>query len=251
MSCSGRNSPSGSHQRWASWLNFSSSAGSAFTMPIVPKKNPAGAGFLSTGEADQFLRVPMTSISTRRSGCRHLISAACRAVLHLSPRRAASRPCPRCRRGCLDALRHQVGLDRLGAAHRQRLVVGVGADRVGVADRDHHFEVDAADLVRQVVELRLALGLDHRLVEVEQHVGGEGDLLGDGLRLRRLRRGLRRPARAPGRARAAGAGGRGRCFLRSRNRRRMRAPRASSQVFLFIICSSHAYLKTYSDQESA
>src|SRR5690349_7569831 len=44
MSCSGRNSPCGSHQRCASSLNFSSSAGSAFIRTIVPKKSPAYAG---------------------------------------------------------------------------------------------------------------------------------------------------------------------------------------------------------------
>src|SRR5207244_12993158 len=65
----------------------------------------------------------------------------------------------------LDALGDEVGLDRFGAAHRELLVVGVATDRVGVADRDDHLEVDAAHLVREVVELRLALGLDHRLVE--------------------------------------------------------------------------------------
>src|SRR6185436_1412111 len=48
ISCSGRNSPSGSHQRCASWLNFSSSAGSAFMLEsFSQKKGPAEAGPLS------------------------------------------------------------------------------------------------------------------------------------------------------------------------------------------------------------
>src|SRR6266581_3701767 len=60
----------------------------------------------------------------------------------------------------------------LGAAFAG-LVVRVAADRVGVADGDDDLKIDAAHLIREVVELRLALGLDHRLVEVEQHVGGK------------------------------------------------------------------------------
>src|SRR5438067_12929656 len=87
----------------------------------------------------------------------------------------------------LDALGDEVRLYRLGAAHGELLVVGVAADRVGVADGDHHFEVHASDLRREIVELRLALGLDDRLVEVEEHVGREGDLLGDRFGLGRRR----------------------------------------------------------------
>src|SRR5688572_2378323 len=45
ISCSGRNSPCGSHQRWARASNFSSSAWSTLDIgPIVPKKSPAEAG---------------------------------------------------------------------------------------------------------------------------------------------------------------------------------------------------------------
>src|SRR5438093_11635950 len=54
----------------------------------------------------------------------------------------------------LDALRDEIGLDRFGAAPRALLVVGVAADRIGVADGDHHLEVDAAHLAREIVELR-------------------------------------------------------------------------------------------------
>src|SRR3954469_2311659 len=45
ISCSGRNSPCGSHQRDASWLNFSSSAGSAFIAALSQKKAPPKRGF--------------------------------------------------------------------------------------------------------------------------------------------------------------------------------------------------------------
>src|SRR3954470_23939410 len=41
----------------------------------------------------------------------------------------------------LDALAGEVVLHRLGATHRQLLVVGVATDRVGVADGDDDFEV--------------------------------------------------------------------------------------------------------------
>src|SRR5260221_14215223 len=40
--------------------------------------------------------------------------------------------------GWLDGLRHEVGLYPLGAAHREVLVLGVAADRIGMADCDHH-----------------------------------------------------------------------------------------------------------------
>ena len=68
-----------------------------------------------------------------------------------------------------------------------------------MADGDDDFEVDALSLADQVVQLGLAFRLQHRLVEVEERVGGEGDLLarrsGDGT-----------AAGGRGRARAAGAG---------------------------------------------
>src|SRR5690606_25258617 len=80
----------------------------------------------------------------------------------------------------LDALGHQVGLDGFGAAHGQALVVGVSAHGVGVADGDDHFEVDALDLADQVIELRLAFGIQHRLVKVEEGVRGVGHLGGGG-----------------------------------------------------------------------
>src|SRR5690349_19953831 len=51
ISCSGRNSPCGSHQREASWLNFSSSAGSAFIVPFTRKKAPPKRGFVCSEES--------------------------------------------------------------------------------------------------------------------------------------------------------------------------------------------------------
>src|SRR4051812_44485887 len=64
MSCSGRNSPCGSHQRCASWLNFSSSAGSAFTRSLSQKKAPPKRGFLSRGSA---LLVGRARLARRRA----------------------------------------------------------------------------------------------------------------------------------------------------------------------------------------
>ena len=200
------------------------------------------------------LRVPMTSISTRRFLARPsaVLLLGDGLLLALALGVDAVR---------LDALRHQVGLDRFGAAHRQPLVVGVGADRVGVADGDHHLEVDAFRLVRDVVELRLALGLDHRLVEVEQHVGGEGHLLGHGLGLLRLRAWaspaparaawapagaaawVRAPARAAARAWASGFGG------------SVAQPAASASatrsIHTLLIIESPAFFSLERNQESA
>jgi len=79
------------------------------------------------------------------------------------------------------ALADQVFLDGGSALLGQLLVVGIGAEAVGVADGDDHFELDALDLLDQLVELGLAFGTQGGLVEVEQGVGGEGDLLGSRL----------------------------------------------------------------------
>src|SRR5437667_245253 len=55
ISCSGLNSPCGSHQRCASELNLASSAGSAFMQRFSQIKSPAGAGLAGAGEG---LRLP-------------------------------------------------------------------------------------------------------------------------------------------------------------------------------------------------
>ena len=62
------------------------------------------------------------------------------------------------------------------------MVVGSGTDAVGVADDQDHFELDGTSLGDQFVELGLAFGAQHGLVEVEEGVGGDGDLLTGGLR---------------------------------------------------------------------
>jgi hypothetical protein len=74
-----------------------------------------------------------------------------------------------------------------------------------MADGDHDLEIQAADLADHVVELRLAFGLQHGLVEVEERVRGEGDLLARRGRGRRRRR----RGRAAGRRRRRRGGGGG------------------------------------------
>src|SRR5262245_43537362 len=119
ISCSGRNSPCGSHQRWASLPNFSSSAGSAFMGSILKTKSPAGAGLfvaekdrLVLARADDLdLGAPVLGAAVGGLVARHgLLLALALGVDAVG----------------LDALGGQVGLDRLGAAHRQPLVVLVG-----------------------------------------------------------------------------------------------------------------------------
>ena len=216
--CSGRNSLSGSHQRWASSLNLASSRGIGVDGAMLRSirepharaktKSPAERGFsmqqreverTSAAGADHFdfhatvLRAAFGGLVVG-DGLLLALAFGVDAVL-------------------LDALADQVGLDGFGAADRQLLVVGVGADRVGVADGDDDFEVDAAHLADQVVELGLAFGLQHRLVEVEERVGREGDLLArrraatTGGGRRRGGGGGRRSRR--GRGAGAGAGGAG------------------------------------------
>src|SRR5512134_605040 len=190
MSWSGRNSPAGSHQRWASELNFSSSAGSTFTELL--KQKPRQSGVLNV---EAKLSVParandldLDAAVLRAALARLIVGDRLLLAFALGVDAVA-----------LNTFGHEVGLHRFGAPHRQALVVLVGADPVGVPNSDHHFEVDAAHLVRDVVELRLAFRLDHRLVEVEKHVRGERNLLGNrlgllglGFRLLRSRRGRRR-----------------------------------------------------------
>ena len=164
------------------------------------KKTPPKRGFRKGPKTDYLLaRVPTTSISTRRFfacaffglvvGHRLLLALAfgVDAVL-------------------LDALADQISLHGFGTTHRQLLVVGVVADRVGVTDGDDDFEVDATHLADQIVELGAAFRLEHGLVEVEECVGSEGHLLarrrsrrgGGGRRRRRSRRRRRRGRRRRG-----------------------------------------------------
>src|SRR6267143_442854 len=57
-----------------------------------------------------------------------------------------------------------------------------------MADGDDHLEVDTANLAREFVERRFAVGLEHRLVEVEMNGAGKSDFFGCRLRLWRRRR---------------------------------------------------------------
>ena len=156
--------------------------------------------------ADQRLeRVPTTSISTRRFA-RDLRRSCCRPRAALALALGVDAV-------LLDALGLHVGLHRFSASDGQRAGCRHRSDRIGVTDRDDHFQVDAAHLAHQVVELGLALGLQHGLVEVEERVGGVGDL-GRG-RSGRSRRGGTTTAAggggwaAGGGAAAAGGGGGG------------------------------------------
>ena len=53
--------------------------------------------------------------------------------------------------GFVYAFADQVGLDRIGTAHRQFVVVFVRADRVGVTYGNDDFKVNGFDLVEQVI----------------------------------------------------------------------------------------------------
>src|SRR5687767_1029920 len=117
MSCSGRNSPSGSHQRWASWLNFSSSAGSAFINPDSRNKKPRRSGaFVEAGNrsvlarADDFDLGPAIGL---QAGDQLLVAAVLAAhVLALASgyrlRLALALGVDAVR---FQALRYQIGLD--------------------------------------------------------------------------------------------------------------------------------------------
>src|SRR5678815_2058785 len=176
ISCSGRKSLSLSHHRCARSLNLASSCGSALIIVEMvergrsrQRKSPAERGFsdqrsvLLGARTDHFdfhatvLRAAFGGLVVRD---RLLLALAfgVDAVL-------------------LDALARQVGLDGFGTTNRQRLVVGVATDRVGVADGDDDFQVQASHLADEVVELGLAFGLENGLVEVEERISGEGDLL--------------------------------------------------------------------------
>src|SRR5439155_833676 len=141
MQVTASNSPCGSRQRCASELNLASSAGSAFMQRFSQIKRPAGAGLAGAGEG---LRLPRADdldldAAIRRQAGHQLLVAAVLGAHLLAPVAghglllALALGVDAVR---LDALRHQIGLDRFGAAHRQLLVVGVRADRIGMADGD-------------------------------------------------------------------------------------------------------------------
>src|SRR5688500_11677170 len=192
ISCSGRNSPSGSHQRWARLENFSSSAWSTFK-GLLKQKTPPERGFVLGETALALLPPraddldfhapvglqPVDHLLVRAGLLAEVLASAGgdRLLLALALGVDAVRR---------HALGHEIGLDRFRAADRKTLVVGVRADRVRMTDRDDDLKVDAAHLVREVVELRAAFGPDHRLVELEQHIGRKGHFLGHRLGLLRL-----------------------------------------------------------------
>src|SRR5258706_7887752 len=138
MSCSGRNSPCGSHQRAARRLNFSISAGSAFTMAALSQnKKPRTSGVvcgsrrrLRRARADHFdldAAVGLQAFDQLRAA----------VVAHALALVAADRLLLALALGVdpvlLGALRHQVPLDGVGAPHREALVVDIAAEPVGVA----------------------------------------------------------------------------------------------------------------------
>ena len=183
MACRGLNSLSGSHQRLASALNLSSSAWSALTVAernlryawswAVRRRGGAiyrgPARIPSPGRgASGMHRVGALLAESGRKGPRYarpLIVASpaitCgyprfrsqRDGSGRGPERSCSKrsgpscPCLRCRYGSDQCPADQVGLDRSGTALGQLLVVGVRADRVGVADGDDRFQIDALGLL--------------------------------------------------------------------------------------------------------
>src|SRR5450830_865483 len=56
----------------------------------------------------------------------------------------------------LDALGHQISLDRFCATDRQLLVVSIAADRVGMTHGNDNFQVDALDSANQIVQFGFA-----------------------------------------------------------------------------------------------
>jgi hypothetical protein len=81
----------------------------------------------------------------------------------------------------IDTLADHVGLDRRGAPLGQLLVVGIGTKVVGMTNGNDHFKLDRLGLGNHFVQLLLAFRTQRRLVEVEQRVGGDGDLVTRGL----------------------------------------------------------------------
>ena len=73
---------------------------------------------------------------------------------------------------------YQEGFDGIGAAHGQLLVVGIGADRVGVASSDHDFDICASQFGYQVFQSGFASRFKCEFVEVEEGVCFESDFFG-------------------------------------------------------------------------
>ena len=78
------------------------------------------------------------------------------------------------------AFGYQEGFDGIGAAHGQLLVVGIGADRVGVASSDHDFDICAGEFRYQVFQFGFASRFECEFVEVEEGVCFESDFFRGG-----------------------------------------------------------------------
>ena len=118
---------------------------------------------------------PTTSISTRRSGARHWIrrwpfrplQASGVVTGSLLPRPIA------CIRFASTLRPTRYCLHAVGAPLGQLLVVGIGADAVGVADDGDGADLCGAHFADQLVELGCARGCELCAVEVEVRVGRE------------------------------------------------------------------------------
>src|SRR5205085_3505834 len=77
----------------------------------------------------------------------------------------------------IDAAAREVLLHRVRTAQRQLLVRRVAADVVGVPGHPDRIELDAAQLRRELIELRLAVALEVRLAGVERRIGTQRDRL--------------------------------------------------------------------------
>src|SRR5436309_15572537 len=153
ISCSGLNSPCGSHQRCASELNLASSAGSAFMQRFSQIKSPAGAGLAGAGEG---LRLPRADdldldAAIRRQAGHQLLVAAVLGAHLLAPVAghglllALALGVDAVR---LDALRQQLGIDCFGESHRQLMIVCVRVVRIRMSVFTVLFVIYAAELDR-------------------------------------------------------------------------------------------------------
>ncbi len=122
--------------------------------------------------------MPISSISTRRSGCRQSISALVLLVTlaGVTRNRLGLALAFGVNTVGFDALGNQVFLDGGSALLGQLLVVGSATQAVGVADGEDDFEVQFTGLTGEFVELGLTFRTQNSLVEVEQGVSGDGDL---------------------------------------------------------------------------
>src|SRR3954467_13754411 len=125
MSCSGRNSPSGSHQRAARRLNFSSSAGSAltFTQAFSQTKTPPQRGFSEPERPLRGARADHLDLDAA-VGLQAVDQLLVLAILaHALALVAAHRLLLALALGVdavlLRAFRHQEGLDGIRPAHRE------------------------------------------------------------------------------------------------------------------------------------